>query len=95
VDAACRAVIDRHDLYHYYRKRAGYSVGTGFASWMENAIANLQGNDRTELRPGMCFHLPIAMRLYGEATMGISETVLITDAGAEKLHQSPRDFFAR
>ena len=49
VDAACRGVIERYDLYHYYRKRAGYSVGTGFASWMENAIANLQGNDRTEL----------------------------------------------
>lgn len=95
VDVACRAVIERYDLYHYYRKRAGYSVGTGFASWMENAIANLQGNDRTELKPNMCFHLPIAMRLYGEATIGISETVVITERGAEPLGHAPREFFVR
>lgn len=95
VDAACRGVIERRQLWQHYRKRAGYSVGIGFMSWIEGAIATLWDGDRTVLAPGMCFHIPVAMRIYGVATVGISETVVVTEASAEVLGRAPQDFFAR
>ena len=38
----------------------------------------------------MLFHLPISLRRFGEFGICQSETILITDAGAEALTQSPR-----
>lgn len=89
VDAASRRVIEREGLWENYRKRTGYSVGIGFSSWVEGAIASLKEDDPTVLQPGMCFHIPVALRLYGEAGVGFSETVQVTDAGREVLGRSP------
>jgi len=91
VDAAARAVIVREGLWENYRKRSGYSVGIGFSSWVEGAIASLKEDDPTVLRPGMCFHIPIAMRRYGTSGVGFSETVVVTETGGEPLGRSPRE----
>jgi Xaa-Pro dipeptidase len=85
VDAATRRIAERAGLWENYRKRTGYSVGIGFSSWVEGNIASLKEDDATVLRPGMCFHVPIAMRIYGEAGVGFSHTVLVTETGAECL----------
>lgn len=85
VDAACRGVIERAGMWENYRKRAGYSVGIGFSSWVEGTIASLKEDDPTVLRPGMCFHIPVAMRYYGEAGIGFSHTVHVTETGVECL----------
>lgn len=91
VDAACRRVITRAGLWENYRKRTGYSVGIGFSSWVEGTIASLKEDDPTVLRPGMCFHIPVAMRLYGEAGVGFSHTVHVTETGVECLtRHAPR-----
>jgi len=90
VDRAARAVIVRAGLWENYRKRAGYSVGIGFSAWVEGAIASLKEDDPTILRPGMAFHIPIALRLYGEAGLGFSHTVLVTETGVEPLTSAPR-----
>ena len=95
VDAACRSIMERYQLWPNYRKRAGYSVGIGFPSWIEGAISSLRADDETVLEAGMCFHIPVALRIYGEATIGISETVIVTATGGEALHQAPREFFVR
>jgi Xaa-Pro dipeptidase len=95
VDAACVAVINREGLWENYRKRTGYSVGCGFLSWMEVGISSLKADDPTVLAPGMCFHLPIAVRLYGEAGLGFSETMLVTETGAEPIGKFPRAFVHR
>ena len=95
VDAACRAVIEREGLWDNYRKRTGYSVGIGFSAWVEGHIASLKADDRTVLEPGMCFHIPIAVRLYGEAGLGFSETVVVTETGGEALGRTPRRLFHR
>lgn len=95
VDAACRGVVEKHQRWLNYRKRAGYSVGVGFASWIEGAISTMRNDHATVLQPGMCFHIPVAMRLYGEATVGVSQTVVVTHAGGEPLHAAPCEFFAR
>ena len=91
VDLASRKVIEREGLWDNYRKRTGYSVGIGFSSWVEGGIASLKEDDSTILKPGMCFHIPVALRLYGEAGVGFSETVCVTATGAETLGKSPRE----
>lgn len=95
VDAAARSIIEREGLWENYRKRTGYSVGIGFHNWMEVAIATLKKDDPTPLRPGMCFHLPVALRLYGKAAIGVSETVYVTEQGCEVFGQFPRQLIRR
>ena len=77
--------MERAGHWDNYRKRTGYSVGIGFSSWVEGTIASLKEDDATVLRPGMCFHIPVAMRIYGEAGFGFSHTVQVTETGVECL----------
>lgn len=95
VDAAARGVVERAGLWDHYRKRTGYSVGIGFSSWVEGTVASLKEDDPTVLRPGMCFHIPVAMRIYGEAGIGFSHTVHVTDTGVEVLTKHPPRLEAR
>jgi Xaa-Pro dipeptidase len=95
VDLASRSIIERAGLWDNYRKRTGYSVGIGFSSWVEGAIASLKEDDPTILAPGMCFHIPVALRLYGEAGVGFSETLTVTETGVEVLGNYPRELARR
>jgi Xaa-Pro dipeptidase len=88
---ACQAVIDKAGFSEAFRKRTGYSVGIAFApDWGEGAILSLYTGVKTELQPGMSFHIPPALRIYGEFTVGVSETVVITDSGYRVLGSLPR-----
>lgn len=79
---ACQAVIDKAGYTDAFRKRLGYSVGISFApDWGEGAILSLNKAVKTELRPGMAFHLPPALRIYGRFTVGVSETIVVTETG--------------
>lgn len=63
----------------------GYAVGMCVQpSWCEQAVYLAEGADR-ELEPGMTFHLPIICCYPGELGVGFSETVVITETGAEVL----------
>ncbi|MFF7710327.1 M24 family metallopeptidase [Pseudomonas sp. NPDC007930] len=79
---ACQAVIDKAGYTEAFKKRTGYSVGVSFApDWGEGAILSLYSGVKTLLQPGMSFHIPPALRVYGEFTVGVSETVVITETG--------------
>jgi Xaa-Pro dipeptidase len=41
------------------------------------------------------FHLPITLRDYGRFTVGVSETVIVSEAGAEPLSVLPRQITLR
>ncbi|WP_034945959.1 M24 family metallopeptidase [Erwinia oleae] len=83
---ACQQVIDRAGFTDNFKKRTGYSVGVSFApDWGEGAILSLYSGVTTELQPGMTFHIPPALRIYGEFTVGVSETVVVTDTGYRQL----------
>ncbi|MEN0116205.1 MAG: Xaa-Pro peptidase family protein [Agrobacterium cavarae] len=83
---ACQKVIDRAGYTENFKKRLGYSVGISFApDWGEGAILSLNAGVKTELQPGMTFHLPPALRIYGRFTVGVSETVVITETGYRAL----------
>lgn len=82
VHLACQKVIDRNGYTENYRKRTGYSIGISFApDWGEGGVLSLYSGVKIELRPGMTFHIPPALRVYGEFTVGVSETIVVTERG--------------
>ncbi|MGH7684685.1 MAG: M24 family metallopeptidase, partial [Vulcanimicrobiaceae bacterium] len=95
VHDAAQAIIDRHGMTERYRKRTGYSLGISFApDWGEWMVASLFTGERETLRPGMVFHLPMALREYGVYTVGGSETAIVTDSGCRTLSTIPRELIA-
>lgn len=88
---ACQAVIDKAGYTDNFKKRAGYSIGISFApDWGEGGILSLYTGVKTELQPGMTFHIPPALRIYGQFTVGVSETVVVTETGHRVLGSVPR-----
>ncbi len=69
----------------YFHGGYGYAIGMGFQpSWTEQAVYIAEGAER-ELEPGMCFHLPIISCFPGDFGIGFSESIVITEDGAELL----------
>ena len=67
----------------------GYTVGAQFPpSWVEGSGFIARGGN-VEFRPGMVFHLPICLRVPGQWGIGCSETILVTEGGAEPITQNP------
>jgi Xaa-Pro dipeptidase len=86
VHRAAQDVIDAAGMTERYRKRSGYSLGISFApDWGEWQVLSLFDGVDVALEPGMCFHLPIALREYGAFTVGNSESVVVTETGCRKL----------
>ena len=70
--------------------RVGYSIGLNFPpDWGERTVS-LRPGDQTELKAGMCFHFQSGVWLddFGAA---ISESVVVTDHGAERLCDVTRE----
>jgi Xaa-Pro dipeptidase len=83
---ACQQVIDRAGYTGNFKKRAGYSIGIAFApDWGEGGILSLYTGVTTELQPGMIFHIPVALRVFGQFTVGVSETAVVTETGCKPL----------
>jgi Xaa-Pro dipeptidase len=92
VHRAAQGVIDRQGYTEGYRKRSGYSTGISFApDWGEGNVLSLYHGVEVELRPGMAFHVPIALRDYGRYTVGVSETAMVTADGCRTLSGVARD----
>lgn len=93
---AAQRVIDAAGYNAAFRKRIGYSMGTAFApDWGEGALLSLFTGVDSIIEPGMVFHLPATLRSYGVWTVGASETVIVTETGAEPLSSLPRDLTIR
>jgi Xaa-Pro dipeptidase len=88
VDAACRAAVERAGRGDGFRHRAGYSHGLG---WFGRGDLSLKPGGADLIRPGMVLHLPIILFERGAFGVACSETVLVTEDGAEPLSGLPRD----
>ncbi|WP_291298314.1 Xaa-Pro peptidase family protein [Elioraea sp.] len=88
---AAQRVIDRAGMTERYRKRSGYSLGISFApDWGEWQVLSLFEGIDVPLEPGMCFHVPTALREYGVFTVALSESIVITETGCRVLGTVPR-----
>ena len=90
VAEAGRAVVDRiNDTIHFHYYFA-YSVGIAFPpTWLESAEFGILLNNPKPLQTGMVFHFPMTLRVKGEFGIGQSQTVIVTETGAEVLSGIP------
>jgi ectoine hydrolase len=85
--SAFTAVISREGFTK--ESRIGYSIGIGYPpDWGERTIS-LRTDDTTPLEAGMAFHVILGMWMDGWG-YELSEPVLITDDGAERLTDLPQ-----
>jgi ectoine hydrolase len=69
--------------------RTGYSIGLSYPpDWGERTMS-LRSGDRTELKPGMCFHFMPGLWL-DDGGLEITESILITETGHECFCNVPR-----
>ena len=82
VHAAFNALLVRHELTK--ESRVGYSIGIGYPpDWGERTVS-LRAGEEVELRSGMALHVIAGMWMDGWG-YELSEPILITDDGAERL----------
>lgn len=80
-------VLRRYDLEK--KSRLGYSIGIGFPpDWGERTVS-LRADDTTELQENMTFHMIAGMWMTGYG-FEVSESVRVTNGGAEVLTDAPR-----
>ncbi len=91
VYAAWQAVVDDAGFAHYRRHHCGYCVGVGLPpSWTGgNSVTGLRADSDLEIREGMSFHVLSWLMGTGAGDDFISNTVLLTKAGAEVLTRTP------
>jgi Xaa-Pro dipeptidase len=97
VYAAWQGVIDRAGLSGYRRHHCGYAVGIGFPpSWSGGGVPlGLRAGSRMELRAGMVFHLMSWLLRTGKGDYFLSDTVVVTEGGCERLTKVSRDVVVR
>ncbi|MCV7317599.1 aminopeptidase P family protein [Mycolicibacillus parakoreensis] len=93
-DSVVRRVISDNTVDGRLITRSGYSIGIAFPpSWDEGYILSLNPGDFTALEPGMTFHIiPWMWGVDGDKTVGISDTLRITDHGCESFFTIGEDF---
>ena len=97
VYAAWQAVLDAKGLSHYRRHHCGYLTGIGFPpSWSGNGIPRaLRDGSRSRLSEGMVFHLMSWMMETGQGDYFVSDPVVITPEGGERLSRTPQDLVVK
>lgn len=93
-DSLVRRVISDNSIGARLITRSGYSIGIAFPpSWDEGYILSLNPGDFTALEPGMTFHIiPWMWGVDGDKTVGISDTLRITEDGCESFFDLDEDF---
>ena len=72
-----------HEVY-------GYPVGIGFPpTWGEESGFAIVINNHRPLAAGMVFHIPMTLRINGQLGVGLSQTFIVTDEGAEVFSTLP------
>jgi len=84
---AWKEVADRAGLTNYHRHHCGYMVSIGFPpSWTGGSmVTSLQPGSSRELKAGMTFHAHSWFTNTDVVDYFISNTVMLTDSGAENL----------
>lgn len=97
VDNLVRNIITDNDVGARLITRSGYSIGIAFPpSWDEGYIVSLKQGDSRVLEEGMTLHiLPWMWGVDGDKTVGISDTVQVTDRGCKSFFTLDEDFVVK
>ncbi len=96
-DNLVRNIITENDVGAHLITRSGYSIGIAFPpSWDEGYIVSLKQGDSTVLEEGMTFHIiPWMWGVDGDKTVGISDTLYVTDRGCKSFFTLDEDFVVK
>ena len=96
-DNLVRAIITENDVQASLITRSGYSIGIAFPpSWDEGYIVSLKQGDSTVLEEGMTFHIiPWMWGVDGDKTVGISDTLYVTERGCNSFFTMEEDFLVK
>lgn len=96
-DNLVRAIITDNDIGGRLITRSGYSIGIAFPpSWDEGYIISLKQGISTVLEEGMTFHIiPWMWGVEGDKTMGISDTLYVTENSCESFFTLDKDFVVK
>ena len=79
-------VLDKYGIEK--KSRTGYSIGIGYPpDWGEHTL-NIQKGDKTVLQKNVCFHM-IAVMQFGEWGVESSESIKVSENGAENFYKFP------
>ena len=92
VDMACRQAVENLGVGECFNHRAGYSIGIGFSSWIDGF--SLKPNDPTVIKENMVLHV-VPCLTTEEIGVAISETVVVTPHGGEKLVDLEQKIYIR
>jgi Xaa-Pro dipeptidase len=96
VQAAVVETITKAGFEEYYRHRSGYSIGIGFPpDWGEGRTLGIREGESQPLEVGMTFHLTPGVAIKTVVGVGVTETVVLTERGAESLIDYPRELQVR
>lgn len=96
-DNLVRNIISDNEVGAQLITRSGYSIGIAFPpSWDEGYILSLKHGNNRVLEEGMTFHvIPWMWGVDGDKTVGISDTLYITDRGCESFFTMDEDFVVK
>jgi Xaa-Pro dipeptidase len=96
-DNLIRNIISDNDIGARLITRSGYSIGIAFPpSWDEGYMLSLKQGDSKVLEEGMTLHIsPWMWGVDGTKTVGISDTVYITNRGCESFFSLDEDFIVK
>ena len=86
VDRQVRDYFDQHDLMPYWKHHSGHTIGLRYH---EGPFLDI--GDDTEIKAGMVFTVEPGLYMPELGGFRHSDTVLVTDDGAEMLTYYPRD----
>ncbi|HEY3247528.1 MAG TPA: Xaa-Pro peptidase family protein [bacterium] len=88
VDRVVRKYFADRNLTPYWRHHTGHSIGLGVPN---HQAPYLDSGDPTEIQPGMVFSIEPGIYVPGLGGFRHSDTVVVTESGAEPLTSYPRD----
>lgn len=94
---AWQGVVDRRGRSGYSRHHCGYAVGIGYPpSWSGGGVPlGLRADSDMVLKPGMVFHLMSWLLRSEHGDSFLSDTIVVTDDGAEMLTTTSHDLLRR
>lgn len=97
LDNLARNMISSNEVGAQLITRSGYSIGIAFPpSWDEGYMLSLKQGDPQVLREGMTLHLiPWMWGVDGDKTVGISDSIQVTDTGCKSFFTLDQDFVVK
>lgn len=97
LDNMTRKMIGDNKVGAQLITRSGYSIGIAFApSWDEGYILSVKQGSPQVLKKGMTLHLiPWMWGVDGDKTVGISDTIHVTNTGCESFFTLDQDFVVK